>query len=191
MIYSSDSGLIQVLSINGGAVSLILEDCDFNPDGAEGLTGFSTSKSEDYNYEITRTIYGNTNLAAPYSEQLYDFNWSLNLTASKYLTLVALLEQHHLNFSDPSTIQPFIRFINYRTIFQQRAPRTRARSTLFSLPTNLTAPSGYELFYSQHDIVINPPLDSVEELYIDGGLPFYQIEMSGTEAKLVPITEDI
>jgi len=189
-MYSVLTPQTQVLSIGG--LTLTLEQCDFNAESAStGFEGFLMAKSEDFRYELTRTVYGNKNTQVPYSQQLYDFSWGLNLDANDFLILQAMLEEQHLRLSnnDPD---PFIRFINYRTVFSERLPRTRALSSAFALPSNLVAPVGSILYYAQHDIIIEAPIDSRETLfYNEDKIGLYTIEFTGTEAQLVNISEDI
>ena len=191
MIYSSNTPQTQVLTIGG--LTLSLEQCDFDADGNQGFIGFSQVKTDEFNQDLTASIYGGYSIASNYGSQLYTFSWSLLLSTAKLMILRAMIEEQHerLAIQDPT---PLVRLINQRTVHIERSPRQRAEDSTPVIPSDISSliPAGYVGFYAQHDLVFANAIESSEVFYFgEDGLAVTKVELIGQEVQIVPTSEDI
>ena len=175
----------QTLSFNGN--SILLEQCDFNAEGSAGLEGFQLGFQQEMQTSIAFNI-GTHPLLTGYSLDvtsglmLLEMRWSLLLPLERKRMLSVLVQAHRQAVANKA--EPFaLRDDNSRLEIEEPGlTRTRAKIGLVSA----IGSAGFA-FFPRLDVVVTEYND---EIFIPS-LQLYAIEMSATEALIVPISEDL
>lgn len=168
-------GTKQILTSANGAVSLTLDNCDFNASQQNKL-GYLKRDLQSNVFTVNYNFFNSSIISGGRNPVKKEFEWDLSLTTDKAFTLKALVEeqrflveefQSQLTSNSPTYPQYYIELVDGRLADLDRDSKSRSYDTAtamgLTLPTSPVA--GYSYQWYRYLIAIQE-VDGLDELFI-------------------------
>ncbi|MEC4804755.1 MAG: hypothetical protein SAJ12_09285 [Jaaginema sp. PMC 1079.18] len=177
-------GTQQIFSL--GSLSLTLDWQDFGADDGDGI-GYR--RIEDINQQNTalNSLYGASILEGPFHPTKFLFGWQLNLPSEKLFLLKALYDEQQWRVKNQQSAVA-IRLYDQRIAFMGRQPRDRAK--IGAIISDPTAPTGFDFYWAQFDILLELSSD-FSEFFMKPSELIFKVQIAGRELDTVSPSEDV
>lgn len=159
------------------AAPLTLGRCAFNPDGSNGMLGYSRTYNASTFPQMDFNASGRAIFKAYQVPVRYSFAWSLLLAEDEVIRLMALLSaQNRAASVQTGTDWPFIRFTDHRLALTDFGTATRANAG------TIDSSSGGVTYWPVFNVLLQLKSSTQPKLYMNGEW-LIELELSGEEAE--------